>query len=150
MTPAYDPLPLPADLLPHAFPFILVDRILMLEPDRWVVTVKNVTRNDPLVDASGNLPPALVAEVMAQSAGLAMTPPTAGGATVLARLDRFRCRPPLRSGDQLVVTVRVVRRLGSGAKVRISICVAGRYRAAGELVLYHVRGLGSTDAGGAS
>lgn len=138
----------PGHVLPHAFPFMLVDRILMLEPDRWVVTVKNVTRNDPLVDAQGNLPAALVAEVMAQTAGLAMTPVAGGGATVLARLDRFRCRLPVRSGDQLVVTVRVVRRLGSGAKVRACIRVCGRYRAAGELVLYHVRALGNVNAGG--
>lgn len=130
----------PAHVLPHAFPFLLVDRILMLEPDRWVVTLKNVTRNDPLVDGNGNLPPALVGEVMAQTAGLAMTPPSGGGgATVLARFDRFRCRLPLRSGDQMLVTVRVVRRLGSGAKVRASVRVAGRFRAAAELVLYHVR-----------
>jgi hypothetical protein len=78
---------------------------------------------------------------MAQTAGLAMTPPGGSGATVLARLDRFRCRVPMRSGDQLVVTVRVVRRLGSGAKVRACVRVAGRYRAAGELVLYHVRAI---------
>lgn len=143
-----DALPTPAHVLPHAFPFMLVDRVLMLEPDRWVVTVKNVTRNDPLVDAHGNLPPALVGEVMAQTAGLAMTPPAQGGATVLARFNRFRCRPPLRSGDQLVVTVRVVRRLGSGAKVRASVRVAGRYRAAAELVLYHVRAMGSVDGSG--
>lgn len=144
-----NPIPPPAHVLPHAFPFILVDRILMLEPDRWVVAVKNVTRNDPLVDAYGNLPPALVGEVMAQTAGLAMIPPTEGGATVLARFGRFRCRPPLRSGDQLVVTVRVVRRLGSGAKVRASVRVAGRYRAAAELVLYHVRTMATAEDHGA-
>jgi 3-hydroxymyristoyl/3-hydroxydecanoyl-(acyl carrier protein) dehydratase len=143
-------IPTPAHVLPHAFPFILVDRILLLEPDRWVVTVKNITRNDPLVDARGHLPPSLVAEVMAQTAGLAMIPPAVGGATVLARLHRFRCRPPLRSGDQLVVTVRVVRRLGSGAKVRASIRVAGRYRAAAELVLYHERALAAGDSSGAT
>jgi 3-hydroxymyristoyl/3-hydroxydecanoyl-(acyl carrier protein) dehydratase len=125
--------------LPHAFPFILVDRILMLEPDRWVMTLKNVTRNDPLVDGDGNLPPVLLAEAMAQTAGLAITPPQDSGATVLARLDRFRCSPPLRSGDQLIVTVRVVRRLGSSVKVRASVRVSGRVRAAAELVLYHVR-----------
>lgn len=142
-----DPTNHPRHVLPHAFPFLLVDRILMLEPDRWVVTLKNVTRNDPLVDDDGNLPPVLVAEVMAQTAGLAMTPPAEGGATVLARLDRFRCRPPLRSGDQLLVTVRVVRRLGSGAKVRASVSVAGRYRAAAELLLYHVRANGNAGSG---
>lgn len=142
--------PKPVSVLPHEFPFILVDRTIMLEPDRWVVTVKNVTRNDPLVDAKGNLPASLVAEVMAQTAGLAMSPPATGGATVLARLDRFRCRLPFRSGDQLVVTVRVVRRLGSGAKVRASVRVNGHCRAAGELVLYHVRDVGGAGGGATS
>ena len=126
--------------LPHAYPLLLVDRVLMLEPDHWVVALKNVTRNDPLVDACGVLPPVLVAEVMAQAAGLAVAPSRRGTTTVmLVAIDRFRSRLPVVAGDQLVVTVRVVKQFAGSVKARAIVQVAGRRRAAGEVILHFPR-----------
>jgi 3-hydroxyacyl-[acyl-carrier-protein] dehydratase len=132
--------------LPHAYPFLLVDRILVREPERWAVTLRNLTCNDPLMNDDGHLPPALVVEVMAQTAGLALVPGSNGGATLLARVDRFRCRPPFRAGEQLLSIARVVRRLGSIVKVNAAIRVDWRWRAAAELVL-HNPGRGGRPAG---
>jgi len=131
-------LPAPPPL-PHAYPLLLVDRVLMLEPDHWVVALRNVTRNDPLVDASGLLPSVLVAEAMAQAAGLAVAPSRSGATVMLAGIDRFRCRRPIVAGDQLVVTVRVVKQFAGIVKVRAAVRVAGRRRAAGELMLHFPR-----------
>lgn len=133
--------------LPHAYPFLLVDRILVRERGRWAVSIKNLTRNDPLMDEKGHLPSALVVEAMAQTAGLAAFDGSAGEPAFLARINRFRCRPPFVAGDQLLITVRVVRRLGGSVKVRGSVRVADRWRAAAELVLHGPRPLPGAGAG---
>ena len=44
----------PALRLPHAYPFHLLDRAVVLAPGRWAVGMKNLTRDDPLVDAEGS------------------------------------------------------------------------------------------------
>jgi len=126
----------PAFQLPHRYPFLLLDRLLMVEPGRWVVGLKAVTRNDPFVDAAGALPPVLLAEVMAQAAGLASAPATGVRPAVLARIDRYRCRPPIVVGDRLLVTARVVRRFGASVIVRAAVRINDRPRAAAELVLH--------------
>lgn len=126
----------PALRLPHAYPFRLLDRAVMLEPGRWAVGMRNLTRDDPLVDAEGALAPVLLAEAMAQTAGLAASDasePASPG--VLAQIDRFRCSSAIVAGDHLLVAARVVRRFGATVKVRASVKVAGRFRAAAELVL---------------
>ncbi len=121
--------------LPHAYPFVLLDRVLMVDPGHWAVASKQLTRDDALVDARGVLPPALLAEAMAQTAGLAVSAPPRSVAW-LVQIDRFRCRVPVHSGTALVVIARVLRRFGRTVKVRASISMAGRRCAAGELVLH--------------
>ncbi len=123
--------------LPHAYPFRLLYRTLMLEPGRWAVAIKNLTRDDPLADADGVLLPVLLAEVMAQAAGLAaVESPGDAASGMLVHIGRFRCRPPVRAGDQLLVTARVLRRFGANVKVHAAVRVAGRRCAAAELVLH--------------
>lgn len=124
--------------LPHGFPFRLVDRVLMVEPDAWAVVLKSLARNDPLVDENGVLPPMLLCEMMAQAAGLAVTPPVPRTAAMLAAVDRFRCRPPVIAGQPLLVIARVKRRFGLNIKVRALVWASGSVRAAGDLVLHLV------------
>lgn len=121
--------------LPHAYPFLLLDRVLMVDPEHWAAAIKHLTRDDALVDGDGVLPPALLAEAMAQTAGLAVTAPPRSAA-LLVQIDRFRCRGPVLSGTALMVIARVLRRFGRTVKVRASISAAGRRCAAGELVLH--------------
>ncbi len=128
--------PAPASRLPHRYPFLLIDRVLMMDRVGWAVAMKRLTRDDPLLDGEGLLAPVLLAEAMAQAAGLAVADMSAPRRPlVLAQVDRFRCRPPIGAGDELVVTVRVIRRFGTAIKVHASIHVAGRRRAAAALVL---------------
>jgi 3-hydroxyacyl-[acyl-carrier-protein] dehydratase len=121
--------------LPHAYPFLLVDRVLELRPGSSAAAVKNLTRDDPLLDADGQLPPVLLVEALAQVAGLAVLGVRPGAGAVLVRVDRFRCRLPLIAGDALHVSVQVCRIFGAAAKVRGVVRVNGRVRAAAEVVL---------------
>jgi 3-hydroxyacyl-[acyl-carrier-protein] dehydratase len=127
----------PALRLPQAYPFQLLDRAVVLAPGRWAVGMRNLTRDDPLVDGDGRLAPVLLAEAMAQAAGLAASEASGpASAAVLGQIDRFRCRPSVVAGDHLLVAARVVRRFGATVKVRASVKVAGHLRAAAEFVLH--------------
>lgn len=119
--------------LPHAYPFLMIDRLLSKEPGCWAVALKNVSRNDPFLETRGTWTPVLLAEIMAQTAGLAVGSERNRHA-LLVRIGRFRCRAVL-PGDRLVVLARVVRRFGAMVKVHCLACVAGRRCAAGEIVL---------------
>lgn len=122
--------------LPHAYPFRLVDRVLALEPERWAIGLKNLTRDDPLLTDDGTLPVVLLVEIMAQVAGLAGSArAAAAGPVVLAQINRFRCRTAAVAGDCLLVVAKVRRRFGSAVKLHAVVIVAGRRRAAAELVL---------------
>lgn len=124
--------------LPHAYPFLLLDRIVALDPGRAVVALRNLTRTDPLLRADGVLPPVLLVEALAQAAGVAVsgggeTAPAQAG--LVARVDRFRTAGRVQAGDRLRIEVRVVRIFGATAKVRGVVTVGRRRRAAAELVL---------------
>jgi 3-hydroxyacyl-[acyl-carrier-protein] dehydratase len=133
----HDGSPLAIAWLPHRYPFLLLDRILMVDPGRWCIAVKNVTRDEPFVDARGEFPPILLAEVMAQAAGVALGSSSGtGGSSFLAKIDRFRCRPPLMAGDRLLISAKVVRTWSANGIVRASVYVDGNTRAASEVVLH--------------
>jgi len=124
--------------LPHAYPLRLVDRILMVEPSAWAVVVKTLGRDAAGVDAEGRLPSVWLCEMMAQAAGLAMSPGP-DRVAVLAAVGRFRCRArAVVAGETLLVIVRVVRRLGANVKVRALVRRTDRVHAAAELVLHFV------------
>jgi len=122
--------------LPHGYPFLLLDRVLQVVPGVSALAVKNLTTGDPLLDGEGHVPAALLAEVIAQCAGLAAIGVRPGTGAVLARIDRFRVsRRAIVAGDQLRVRARIVRVFGRTVKARGDVRVNFRMRAAGELLL---------------
>jgi len=127
----------PTFRLPHAYPFLLLDRILMVEPGQWTVCVTNVAGAATLIGDDGLWPSVLLAEVMAQAAGVAAATAQsqASRPALLVQVSRFRCRVGIGAGDQLMVAAHVVQRFGALVKVRASIWSAGRPRSAAELVL---------------
>ncbi len=134
----------PADApgTPHAFPFRLLDRVLATTPGHLAVGLRNLSRGDPLVNAEGSLPAALLAEAMAQVAGVAAAAGEA--AAVLVRIERFRCRRRPLAGEQLLVSAQVLRRFGALVRVRGAVRVDGRRWAAAELVLHLAPAQGGT------
>jgi UDP-3-O-[3-hydroxymyristoyl] N-acetylglucosamine deacetylase/3-hydroxyacyl-[acyl-carrier-protein] dehydratase len=111
-------------ILPHRYPFLLVDKILELEPDKRVVGVKNVTINEPFFQGHfpGHpiMPGVLIIEAMAQVGGMALLPPgdgSGGKILYLAGIDQARFRRPVGPGDQIRFEVEVAFRRSKIAKV---------------------------------
>lgn len=99
-------------LLPHRFPFLLVDRVLTVEPGERIHAVKNVTVNEPQFQGhfprAPIMPGVLLVEAMAQAAGilaLAANPGVAADMFFLTGLDGFRFRKPVIPGDVVHIHV---------------------------------------------
>src|SRR5260221_1069251 len=95
------------DLLPHRYPFLLVDRIVEMEEER-IVGIKNVTANEPFFVGHFPeypvMPGVLIIEAMAQTAGvlvLSYIPERKSKNILLAGVENARFRKPVRPGDQL-------------------------------------------------
>ena len=98
-------------LLPHRYPFLMVDRVVEVEPGRRAVGIKCVTVNEPHFQGhfpeQPIMPGVLIAEAFAQMAGivaLSAHPDYAGKAVYLVGLDKMRFRRPVAPGDRLVLT----------------------------------------------
>ncbi|HEU4669880.1 MAG TPA: 3-hydroxyacyl-ACP dehydratase FabZ [Dyella sp.] len=106
-------------LLPHRYPFLLVDRVIELVPDTSVVTLKNVTMNEPFFQGHfpGHpvMPGVLIVEAMAQSAGLLtqissrLKGDQGSPLFYLAKVDNARFACPVVPGDQLRMEVSLKR-----------------------------------------
>ncbi len=103
-------------VLPHRYPFLLVDRVLDIDPGRSIVAVKNVSVNEPFF--SGHfpgdpvMPGVLVIEGLAQAGGLLLIHDRADRDSKLllfTAIERARFRRPVVPGDQLRYEVRVLR-----------------------------------------
>ena len=102
-------------LLPHRYPFSLVDRIIEFVPEKRAVGIKNVTFNEPHFQGHfpGRpiMPGVLIIEAMAQVGGVVLTqlPGIPVGLFMFAGIDDVRFRRPVVPGDQLVITVELLR-----------------------------------------
>jgi 3-hydroxyacyl-[acyl-carrier-protein] dehydratase len=101
-------------LLPHRYPFSLVDRITEYVPGKRAVGIKNVTFNEPHFQGHfpGRpiMPGVLIVEAMAQVGGIVLTQMTdvQGGLFMFAGIDKVRFRRPVVPGDQLIMTVELL------------------------------------------
>jgi beta-hydroxyacyl-ACP dehydratase FabZ len=126
--------------LPHRYPFLLVDRILELEPNKRVVGIKNVTVNEPFFQGHfpGHpiMPGVLVIEAMAQVGGVALLKGSNGNdgkIMYLAGIDNARFRKPVLPGDQIRFEVEVVFNRGKVAKVAGKALVDGQVAVEAEI-----------------
>ena len=101
-------------LLPHRYPFSLVDRIIDYTPGEKAVGIKNVTLNEPHFQGHfpGRplMPGVLIVEAMAQVGGVVLTqmPGVEGGLFVFAGMNKVRFRRQVVPGDQLVMTLELL------------------------------------------
>src|SRR5208283_885496 len=102
-------------LLPHDFPFLLVDRIVEFEPEKRIVGIKNVTFNEPFFPGhfpgKPIMPAVLIIEALAQAGGILAfksLPHLKGGVRFIG-IDKARFRRPVIPGDQLKLVLEVVK-----------------------------------------
>uniref|UniRef100_A0A0D9WGW3 3-hydroxyacyl-[acyl-carrier-protein] dehydratase n=1 Tax=Leersia perrieri TaxID=77586 RepID=A0A0D9WGW3_9ORYZ len=104
------------DILPHRFPFLLVDRVIDYKPGEYAVGIKNVTINDNFFPGHFPerpiMPGVLMVEAMAQVGGLVMLQPEVGGSRenfFFAGIDKVRFRKPVIAGDTLIMRMTLVK-----------------------------------------
>ncbi len=111
-------------IIPHRFPFLLVDRIIELEPGRRAVGFKNVTANEAFFEGHFPeypvMPGVLIVEAIAQVGAVAMlsSPEHAGQLALFAGIDKVRFKRQVTPGDTIRLEVemgRVRRNIGSGS-----------------------------------
>jgi len=110
-------------ILPHRYPFLLVDRIEELEPGR-IVGIKNVTINEPFFTGHFPdypvMPGVLIIEAMAQVAGvlvLSQIEDRKSKLVLLATIEEAKFRRPVRPGDQLRIEMKLERQKSTAAKM---------------------------------
>lgn len=128
-------------LLPHRYPFALVDRVIEYEAGKSATAIKNVTINEPHFQGHfpGRplMPGVLIVEAMAQVGGLIVTqmPEIPKGLFVFAGIDSVRFRRPVVPGDQLLINCELmsIKRQRFG-KVKGEARVEGKLACSGELM----------------
>ena len=102
-------------ILPHRYPFLLVDRITEFEPDKRIVGIKNVSYNEHYLspDESGGhvMPPAILTEAVAQVGAIMILakPENRQRLPFFAGIERVRYRRAVRPGDVVVIEAIVLR-----------------------------------------
>ena len=100
-------------IIPHRYPFLLIDRVLELEPGKRVVAIKSVTANEP--QFTGHfperpiMPGVLMVEALAQAGAVAVLslPEYRGKLVLFAGIDECRFRRTVLPGDQLLLKVEL-------------------------------------------
>ena len=101
-------------ILPHRYPFLLVDRITELEVDRRIVGIKNVSLNERYLSYSGRtpvMPPTILTEAIAQVGAILVLakPENRQRLPFFAGIERVRYRHPVRPGDVVMIEATVIR-----------------------------------------
>jgi 3-hydroxyacyl-[acyl-carrier-protein] dehydratase len=129
------------DLLPHSYPFLLVDRVIEADADRRIVCIKNVTFNEPFFQGHFPnrpiMPGVLMVESMAQAAGVLVFmghPEYRGRNVYFLGIDRVRFRKTVEPGDQLRIEVETLKRRGEVWRFRGQCKVEDKISAEAEIM----------------
>lgn len=122
-------------VLPHRYPFLLVDRVLEIDTGKSITALKNVTYNEPFFRGHFPelrvMPGVLVLEALAQAGGILLHFSTQNNGkklVFLSKVDKAKFRKPVIPGDQLILKVEIL-------KVKKKFCsVLGKAYVANELV----------------
>ena len=128
------------EILPHRYPFLLVDRIIEREGEQRIVGIKNVTVNEPFFQGhfpgKPVMPGVLIVEALAQvGAVLVLNKPENKGKIVLfAGIDDCRFKRQVVPGDQLRLEIEVTRLKGIVGKCKARALVEGELACEAELM----------------
>ena len=127
-------------IIPHRYPFLLVDRIVELEPLKRAVGIKNVTINEEFFQGhfpeNPVMPGVLQLEAMAQVGGVALLYPEEyrGKIALFGSMDTVKFRKPVTPGDQLRMVAEIVKIRGNIGKVWAQSFVDGAVVAKAEFM----------------
>ncbi len=123
-------------ILPHRYPFLLVDRIVALEPDKRIVGLKNVTVNEPFFQGhfpgAPVMPGVLIIESMAQVAGVLIYRDLSEREKKLiyfTGIENAKFRRPVTPGDQLLIEMELLVRRNHFGKMAGRATVDGKLAA---------------------
>ena len=128
------------EILPHRYPFLLVDKMLEVEAGKRAVGIKNVTVNEPFFQGHFPnypvMPGVLIIEAMAQVGAVALLsmPEYAGKIALFAGIDSARFRRQVVPGDVLHIEVEVTKLRGKIGKSTAKALVDGKVAAEAELM----------------
>jgi 3-hydroxyacyl-[acyl-carrier-protein] dehydratase len=126
-------------IIPHRYPFLLVDRIIEIEEGKSAVGIKNVTANEWFFEGhfpgKRVMPGVLIVEAMAQVAAVAlMKGIDAGGKSPLfGGIENMRFRKPVVPGDQLRLEFQLEKMRGPVGKGKVRATVEGKLAAEGTI-----------------
>src|SRR4051812_30207313 len=122
-------------ILPHRYPFLLVDRVTEFEPNKRIVGIKNVSRNERYLsfgaDGTSGLPPTILTEAVAQVGAILILakPENQNKLIFFGGIERVRYRRTVRPGDSVIIEARVQR-----LRSRVGV-LQGRAHVNGETVM---------------
>ena len=132
-------------ILPHKYPFLLVDRILELEEGKRALGLKNVTINEPFFEGHFPgypiMPGVLIVEAMAQVGAVAILSMEAykGKLAVFAGIDKMKFKKQVVPGDALIMEAELIAIKHGIGKAKVSSTVDGKIAAIGELMFAIVK-----------
>lgn len=129
-------------LLPHRYPFLLVDRILEMEPGKRILGLKNVTINEPFFQGhfpkQPVMPGVLIIEAMGQTGGVlaaaSLPEEEQGQLIIFMGMDKVRFRKPVVPGDQLNFELKILKQRRKILKMFGTAKVDGQVVAEAELM----------------
>ncbi|MCR4436423.1 MAG: 3-hydroxyacyl-ACP dehydratase FabZ [Clostridiales bacterium] len=133
-------------IIPHRYPFLLVDKIIEIEPGKKAVGIKNVTANEPFFQGHfpGNpiMPGVLIVEALAQTAGIAaaVLEENKGRLGVFASIDSLKFKRQVVPGDTLRLEAEILAAKMGVLKAKVMAAVDGQIAAEGEIRVALVKG----------
>ncbi|MBC7349188.1 MAG: 3-hydroxyacyl-ACP dehydratase FabZ [Candidatus Aminicenantes bacterium] len=126
--------------LPHRYPFLLVDRVLELNPGQSILALKNVTYNEPFFTGHFPglklMPGVLIIEALAQAGGILLyhsLPDPESVVMVMSKVEEAKFRKPVVPGDQLKLSVQLLRQKAGFYYFSAQALVEGEVVAEGRL-----------------
>jgi 3-hydroxyacyl-[acyl-carrier-protein] dehydratase len=120
-------------IIPHRYPFLLIDRIIEIEPLKRIVAIKNVTINEPFFQGhfpgAPVLPGVIIIEAMAQAGAVLLfreVPDRENKLLYFTSIEEAKFRRPVGPGDQLRIEVSVIKYKMGYAKLRAEARVDGQ------------------------
>tara|TARA_B100000315_G_C14154986_1_gene397410 strand:+ start:56 stop:502 length:447 start_codon:yes stop_codon:yes gene_type:complete len=133
-------------ILPHRYPFLMIDRVIEVDPGRTLTAIKNVSINEPFFEGHFPhypvFPGVLMLECIAQASAILASliiDETANGGNVylFAGVDKARFRRPVGPGDQLFIEVKFVKHIKKLWRCVGMIKVAGELACSADVLFTH-------------